>query len=100
MSTRSWRALGFIPGLEQKSRATKAAARNKIAKKGLSTRNYHQCLSAILLSFVEAQTNKISHHLPLGNKSEIGKSSCSPCICHGPSQKRRQALWKIWRLQH
>jgi hypothetical protein len=64
--TRAWRILGFVPDMEQKSSAVKAAARSGDSK-GLSTRNYHKCLRVVLQSFVDAQQESHQVYLRIGN---------------------------------
>jgi len=65
---RSWRHLGFIPDLDQKSRASKARERSTAAGKGRSCRNYHSCLQVVLASLIEMQqANGFDHAVTLGN---------------------------------
>ena len=65
---RAWRCLGYIPDLEQKSSAVKAAARSTIPGKGIGIRNYHNVLRMILESFYAAQQKR-----PLYVRLRIGQ---------------------------
>ena len=51
----SWRLMGFLPDMDLKSSATKNRDRESPLGKSRSVRNYHQCLSKILESFIENQ---------------------------------------------
>ena len=56
----SWRPLGYIPDLDQKSRASKARERSTPAGKGRSCRNYHLCLDVVLQSLIDFQQSQDS----------------------------------------
>jgi len=52
-----YRLLGFIPDLCSKSSAHQASMGTKVANKGMTSCNYHQCLSTILQSLRNTQQN-------------------------------------------
>jgi len=53
--TEAWHLLGYMPNIDMKSSASKKQKRGTMLGKGMSTHNYHKCLSYILKSFIENQ---------------------------------------------
>jgi hypothetical protein len=52
----AWKHIGFIPDLDQRSKAEKKYASNNEERKGRRpTRNYHRCLDAVLQAFNKIQ---------------------------------------------
>jgi hypothetical protein len=51
----AWKHIGFIPDLDQRSKAEKKYASNNEERKGRPTRNYHRCLDAVLQEFIKIQ---------------------------------------------
>ena len=63
-----YRLLGFIPDLCSKSSALRSTMGVKKANKGMSNRNYHQCLSIVLESLKQAQQNPPLIWLRIGDR--------------------------------
>ena len=70
ITKKSWRHLGFIPDMDQKSRASKQRERSTKKGKGRSCRNYHVCLEAVLKSFEELQKKGMKRFLTLGGETK------------------------------
>jgi hypothetical protein len=51
----AWKHIGFIPDLDQQSKAEKKYAANNEERKGRPTRNYHLCLDAVIQEFLKIQ---------------------------------------------
>jgi hypothetical protein len=51
----AWKHVGFIPDLDQRSKAEKKYASTNEERKGRPTRNYHCCVDAVLHEFLKLQ---------------------------------------------
>jgi hypothetical protein len=51
----AWEHIGFIPDLDQRSKAEKKYASNNEERKGRPTRNYHHCLDAVVGELIKIQ---------------------------------------------
>ena len=93
---RSWQHLGFIPDLDQKSRASKARERSTAAGKGRSCRNYHSCLQVVLASLIELQqANGFAHMVTLGNVTRYVHLYCPVAFIMGDTKSQDSLCCRV-----
>jgi hypothetical protein len=97
-NTNAWKHVGFIPDLDQLSKAEKKYASNNEERKGRPTRNYHRCLDAILNEFLELQKEGLDIVLRIGQYLKLVKVKLPVAIVVGDAKSGD--LWTCRILHH
>lgn len=96
----SWRHLGFIPDLDQKSRAAKDIERGNPIGKGMSCRNYHACLEVVLRSLHVLQAaGGFTHRFTLGSVTKTVRVWCPVAFIIGDTKSQDNLCCRVANYQ-
>jgi hypothetical protein len=94
----AWKHIGFIPDLDQRSKAEKKYASNNEERKGRPTRNYHRCLEAVLMDFLSIPKDGLELFVRIGPYVKLVKVKLPVSVIVGDA--KCNDIWCCRVLHH